>query len=58
MEVFVGRTLAACVHPAAAWRRRSLVVRLQVVGGYLLAGYVLALVGLLLLGPTAALFPR
>ena len=50
-EIVIGRSLAACVHPIAAWRHRSKSVRYQVVAGYVLASYVLGLLILLLLGP-------
>ena len=45
-EVLIGRTLAACVHPVAAWRRGRR-GRLPVVVGYFLAGYLVTFVSLL-----------
>ena len=38
-EVFVGRSLAMCVHPVAAWRLSSVRGRLLVIAGYAAAGY-------------------
>jgi hypothetical protein len=46
--VLLGRALAACVHPVAAWRSRSRDFRLHVVAGYFIAGYVLTLIALVL----------
>jgi hypothetical protein len=48
VERFIGRSLAVCVHPVAAWRLRSVSARVQVVAGYALGGYVLVLTLLLL----------
>ncbi len=45
----VGRSLAACAHPVAAWRSKSRAFRLQVFFGYFVAGYVLMLTILLFL---------
>jgi hypothetical protein len=45
LEVLIGRSLAACAHPEAAWRR-GVKGRVPVVLGYFLAGYVLILVAL------------
>ncbi len=42
-EVLVGRTLAACVHPYAAWRTRSIKNRLLLVAGFAAAGYIASL---------------
>jgi hypothetical protein len=44
-EIVIGRTLAACVHPQAAWRL-GVRGRLPLVLGYFLAGYVLTFVSL------------
>ena len=51
LEIVIGRSLAACVHPVAAWRHRSKIVRYQIVAGYVLASYILGLLIVLLLGP-------
>jgi hypothetical protein len=51
MEVLIGRTLAACVHPVAAWRSGSKSARLQFFAGYFVAGYVLVFLTLLILTP-------
>ena len=39
-EVFVGRSLALCAHPVAAWRLSSARGRLLVIAGYAAAGYM------------------
>jgi hypothetical protein len=52
-EAVVGRSLAACVHPVAAWRSKSNAFRLQLVFGYAIAGYVLMMLALLLVGASA-----
>jgi hypothetical protein len=46
VELLVARSLAACVHPVAAWRLDSRSVRIRILIGYLIAGYALALLGL------------
>jgi hypothetical protein len=46
LEVLIGRSLAACVHPQAAWRV-GLKGRIPLLLGYFLAGYVVIFVGLL-----------
>lgn len=45
VEIVIGRSLAACAHPQAAWRlgRKG---RIPVVIGYFLAGYLLSFVTL------------
>jgi len=42
-EVLLGRSLALCVHPYAAWRSQSAMTRLFVFTAYLTASYVLVL---------------
>ena len=42
-EVLIGRSLALCVHPYAAWRSRPAMTRLFVFTAYLTASYVLIL---------------
>jgi hypothetical protein len=42
-EVLVGRSLAMCVHPYAAWRMRSFRGRLFVVVAYAAVGYAIML---------------
>jgi hypothetical protein len=49
LELLIGRGLACCVHPAAAWRVTSARGRVFVVAAYAGAGYVGALAVLLLL---------
>ena len=39
-DVVIGRTLACCFHPAAAWRRMPASGRVLVVGTYFAAGYL------------------
>jgi hypothetical protein len=51
MEVLIGRTLAVCVHPVAAFRSGSKSARLQFFAGYFVAGYVLVFLTLLILAP-------
>lgn len=53
-EILIGRSLAVCVHPVAAWRSGSTAVRLQFFAGYFVASYVLIFLGLLMLGSHAA----
>jgi hypothetical protein len=48
IETLIGRGLAMCVHPYAAWRSRSIRGKAFVVSAYAAAGYALAL-GLLFL---------
>ncbi len=43
-DVVIGRTLACCVHPSAAWRRLPASGRAVLLGAYFLAGYVGVLV--------------
>jgi hypothetical protein len=46
-DVVIGRTLACCVHPAAAWRRVSRPGKALIVGAYFVVGYCGVLVVLL-----------
>jgi ribose/xylose/arabinose/galactoside ABC-type transport system permease subunit len=48
-EVLLGRSLAVCAHPHAAWRLGVPAFRLVIVGGYFAAGFVAAFAALLLL---------
>jgi hypothetical protein len=50
-EVLIGRSLAMCAHPRAAWHVLSPVKRLLLVGAYFGASYLTALAVLLSLGP-------
>jgi hypothetical protein len=42
-EILAGRTLAACVHPTAAWHSTVRSFRVLLVAGYFAAGYIGAL---------------
>lgn len=48
-EIFIGRSLAICAHPVAAWRTTAKSMRVILFAGYFAAGYVtvLALITLL-----------
>jgi hypothetical protein len=45
-EALIGRWLAVCVHPVAAWRTNSRSLRLLCVSGYFAGGYILVLLAL------------
>jgi hypothetical protein len=47
LEAAAARSLAACVHPVAAWRLQSRTMRLRIVVGYMAAGYALGLIALM-----------
>jgi hypothetical protein len=47
-DLLLGRSLAFCTHPAAAWRVLSRPGRALVVGAYFAAGYVAVLISLLI----------
>ena len=46
-DVVIGRTLACCVHPAAAWRRVSKAGKALIVGAYFVVAYLGVLAALL-----------
>lgn len=46
-EILIGRSAALCAHPYAAWRMYSTRERIVVFLGYLVAGYAVALIALL-----------
>ena len=48
-EVLIGRSLAACVHPMAAWQSKVRSFRLLLVAGYFAVGYVTVLVAITLI---------
>lgn len=48
-EVLIGRSLAACVHPMAAWQSKARSFRLLLVAGYFAVGYVAALAAIALI---------
>jgi hypothetical protein len=43
-DIVIGRTLACCVHPSAAWRRLPGSGRAMVVGSYFAASYLTVLI--------------
>ena len=47
-EVLIGRSLAACVHPQAAWVSTVRSFRLLLLAGYFTAGYITVLAALTL----------
>jgi hypothetical protein len=49
-EIFIGRSLAICAHPIAAWRTTARSVRFRLVAGYFTAAYVTAFVLMSILG--------
>lgn len=49
MEVALGRTLAGCVHPYAAWRVWPAASRIALVSAYAIVTYVMVLTALLML---------
>jgi hypothetical protein len=51
VETAIGWSLAACVHPIAAWRMSSPRRRLLIVTAYFAAAYASALAAMLLLAP-------
>lgn len=46
-EVLLGRGMAACAHPLAAWRSRTSSFRVLLLAGYFAAGYLGVLAALL-----------
>jgi hypothetical protein len=48
-EVLVGRTMAACVHPLAAWHSRVRSFRVLLLAGYFAAGYLAGLVAIVMM---------
>jgi hypothetical protein len=47
-EVFIGRSLAICAHPVAAWRTTVRSFRVVLVAGYFAVAYVAVFAALLL----------
>jgi hypothetical protein len=47
-DIALGRWLALCLHPICAWRMRSKTIRALVVTSYFAAGYVSALLVLMI----------
>jgi hypothetical protein len=54
VEIMIGRSLALCVHPVAAWRVGSIRARLVVVVAYFAASYaaILAALAVIAASPT------
>ena len=48
-EVLLGRSLAACAHPMAAWQAKARSFRVLLVGGYFLVGYIAVLAAMALI---------
>jgi hypothetical protein len=48
-EVLIGQSLAACVHPLAAWRSTARSLRVMLFAGYFTAAYITVLATLILL---------
>jgi hypothetical protein len=42
-EIFIGRSLAICAHPVAAWRTAAKSMRVILLAGYFAAAYVAVL---------------
>jgi len=49
LEVLFGRTLAACIHPIAAWRYDIRSFRVLLLAGYFTAGYIAVLLAVVLM---------
>jgi hypothetical protein len=48
-EVLIGRSMAACVHPMAAWQSRARSYRVLLVAGYFVVGYLSVLAAIALI---------
>jgi len=48
-EVLIGKSLAVCVHPFAAWRLSRRRIRFVILAGYFVTGYAAVLASLVLL---------
>jgi hypothetical protein len=48
VEILIGRGLACCAHPTAAWQRLTPAKRALLLGAYVAFGYVSALAALVL----------
>ena len=48
-EVLLGRSLAACVHPMAAWQSKARSFRVMLVAGYFAVGYITVLAAIALI---------
>jgi len=49
-EVFIGRSLAICAHPVAAWRTTIRSIRLVLLASYFAAAYVAVFALMALIG--------
>jgi hypothetical protein len=48
-EVLIGRSMAACVHPIAAWHSKAQSFRVLLVAGYFVVGYLSGLAAIALI---------
>jgi hypothetical protein len=49
IEVVLGRSLACCAHPAAAWRQLPTSGRVLLIAAYFSAGYLASLLALIVI---------
>jgi hypothetical protein len=49
VEVLFGRTLAACIHPIAAWQYDIRSFRMLLLAGYFTAGFIAVLLAVVLM---------
>jgi hypothetical protein len=48
-EVLIGRSMAACVHPMAAWQSKARSYRVLLVASYFVVGYLSGLAAIALI---------
>jgi hypothetical protein len=48
-EILVGRSMAACLHPMAAWQSKTRSFRVLLVASYFAIGYVAVLTAIVLI---------
>jgi hypothetical protein len=48
-EILIGRSLAACAHPMAAWQSKARSFRVLLVAGYFAIGYITVLAAIALI---------
>jgi hypothetical protein len=49
VEILFGRTLAACIHPIAAWQYDLRSFRVLLLAGYFTAGFIAVLLAVILM---------